>query len=138
MKTRLKPARRPDRLKLSGIRIFPHIGVTSEERATPQECHADIVISGDWSASAATDDLAYSIDYCLILEKVRTAAAAREYVLLETLARAIVKIVLANFSVENVNVKVRKRPVVLRDLLDFVEIEIEETSADGGYDFSKI
>ena len=115
-------------MKLSGIRIFPRIGVTPEERASPQECHADVVISGNWAVAAAADDLADSIDYCLILEKVRTVAAAREYVLLETLAYALAKCVLTNFPVESVNVKVRKRPAVLRDMLDCVEIEVEESS----------
>jgi len=128
MTAELKSDRQLDRLKLSGIRIFPRIGVTPEERASPQECHADVVISGNWAVAAAADDLADSIDYCLILEKVRTVAAAREYVLLETLAYALAKCVLTNFPVESVNVKVRKRPAVLRDMLDCVEIEVEESS----------
>jgi dihydroneopterin aldolase len=128
----LEQNRRQDRLKLSGIKIFPRIGVTPEERATPQECQIDVVIGGDWSAAAADDDLAQSIDYCLILEKVRKTAAAREYVLLETLAHVIAKSVLTDFPVENVNVKVRKRPAVLCDLLDYVEIEVEEPSAGRG------
>ena len=101
--------------------------MTPEERAAPQECQADVVIGGDWSEAAVDDDLARSIDYCLIIEKVRAVAAAREYVLLETLACAIAQSVLKDFSVGNVNVKVRKRPAVLRDMLDFVEIEIEES-----------
>jgi dihydroneopterin aldolase len=124
----LKSDRRPDVLKLSGIKIFPRIGVTPEERAAPQECRADVVISGNWAGAAATDNLADSIDYCLILEKVRAVAAAREYVLLETLVHAVAQSVLTDFPVGSVNVKVRKRPAVLRDLLDFVEIEVEATS----------
>ena len=112
------------------MKIFPRIGVTPEERATPQECQADVIISGDWSAAAGADDLARSIDYCLILEKVRTVAAG-EYKLLETLAYAIMQSVLADFPVERVNVKVRKQPDVLRDMLDFVEIEIEKSSSGG-------
>ena len=115
-------------LKLSGIKIFPRIGVTPQERATPQECRADVVICGDWTDAAASDDLTRSIDYCLILEKVRAVAEEREYILLETLARSITQSVLKDFHVGTVNVKVRKHPAVLRDLLDFVEIEVEESS----------
>ena len=134
METEIKSGRRPDRLKLSGIRIFPRIGVTPEERAAPQECQADIVISGDWSSAAATDDLADSIDYCLVIQKVREVAASREYVLLETLAHSIAQSVLADFPVESVKVRVRKRPAVFRALLDFVEIEVEDFSAKSGRD----
>ena len=128
----MRPGKQPDKLKLSGIKISPRIGVTPEERAAPQECQADVVISGDWSAAAATDDFTRAIDYCLIIEKVRAVAAGREYALLETLARVIAQSVSADFSVENVTVRVRKRPAVLRDLLDFVEIEAEESSAGRG------
>ena len=115
---------------MSGIKIFPRIGVTPEERAAPQECQADVVIAGDWSEAAAADDFERSIDYCRILEKVRETAAARKYALLETLAHVIAESVLADFSVENVTVSVRKRPAVLRDLLDFMEIKVEKSSAD--------
>jgi dihydroneopterin aldolase len=130
----LRSKKRLDRLKLSGIKIFPCIGVTPEERAAPQECRADVVISGDWSEAAVADDLAHSIDYCLILEKVRATAAEREYVLLETLAYAITQSVLTDFPVGNVKVNVRKRPSVLRDTLDFVEVEVEKSSAGRGQD----
>lgn len=114
------------------MKIFPRLGVTPDERAAPQECQADVVIRGDWSTAAASDDLAASIDYCSILEKVRAAAAEREYVLLETLAHVVAQSVLNNFPVGNVNVKVRKRPSVLRGMLDFVEIEVEKSSAPRG------
>jgi dihydroneopterin aldolase len=124
----LKSDKQPDRLKLSGIKIFPRIGVTPEERAASQECRADVVIIGDWFGAADTDDLAHSIDYCLVIEKVRAVAAMREYVLLETLAYKIMQRLLADFPVGSVNVRVRKRPAVLRDLLGFVEIEVEGSS----------
>ena len=129
MEAEFKSGGRMDRLKLSGIRIFPRIGVTAEERAAQQECRADVVLGGDWSSAAATDALTDSIDYCLVLEKVRTVAAAREYALLETLSHSIAQSVLADFPVESVKVRVRKRPAVLRALLDFVEIEVEALSA---------
>jgi len=128
----LRQEKQPDRLKLSGIKIYPRIGVTPEERAAPQECQADIVIGGDWSEAAAADDFTRAIDYCLIIEKVRAVAARREYALLETLAHAISQNVKSDFSVETVSVSVRKRPAVLRDLLDFVEIEVEESSDGRG------
>ena len=114
-------------MKLSGIKIFPRIGVTPEERAVPQECLADVVIGGDWSAAAESDDIAQSIDYCLILEKVRGTAAEREYALLETLAHTVMQGVSEIIPDGIVNVRVRKRPAVLRGMLDFVEIEVEKS-----------
>jgi len=124
--------KQPDKLKLSGIKIFPRIGVTPEERAEPQECQADVIIGGNWSAAAATDDFTRAVDYCLIVEKVRAVAAGREYALLETLAHVITQSLLSDFPVDTVNVSVRKRPAVLHDLVDFVEIEVKKTSDGRG------
>jgi len=124
-----KPA---DRLRLSGIRTFPRIGVTEAERAMPQECEADVEIFGDWGAAAASDDLERSIDYSLVVEKVREVAAAREYRLLETLAYAVLDCVCAGFPVAGAAVRIRKRPVGLREKLDFVEVEARRGGAAHG------
>jgi len=116
-----------DRMTLSGVKIYPRIGVTPEERNAPQECAADLTLWGHFEAAAASDDLNLSIDYCAVLSAVQNIAVAREYRLLETLAYAIARTVLRNFSIARVRVKVRKRPESLLGQLDFVEVEVEET-----------
>jgi 7,8-dihydroneopterin aldolase/epimerase/oxygenase len=121
----LEHKKHEDRLNLSGIKIFPHIGVTAEERAIPQECQADLAIWGDFRNAAETDSLDQSIDYCRILDSVQDIAGAREYLLLETLAYAIIQEVLKKFAVQRTRVKVRKRPAILLDTLNYVEVEIE-------------
>jgi len=120
----LEDQKAEDRLTLFGIRISPRVGTTHEERSTPQTCLADIVIHGSFAKAAAEDSLDQSIDYCQILAKVQETAAERENVLLETLTYAIRQSVLETFHVADVEVKVRKRPKILRDQLDFVEISI--------------
>jgi 7,8-dihydroneopterin aldolase/epimerase/oxygenase len=116
-----------DRITLSGIKIYPRIGVTAEERVSPQECHLDLRISGDFKAAAETDSLDQSTDYCQILAAVQETVSGREYQLLETLAYAIIQKVLKEFPVEQTRVRIRKRPAILVDKLDFVEVEIEGT-----------
>ena len=119
-----------DRLRLTGVKIFPRIGVTSEERAMPQECRADLEIFGNWAGAAMSDDLGRAIDYGSVLDTMRATATAREYVLLETLAYALLECVRADFQVDGVRVRVRKRPVSLREKLDFVEVEVERAFGD--------
>jgi 7,8-dihydroneopterin aldolase/epimerase/oxygenase len=116
-----------DRMTLAGIKIFPHIGVTPEERRTPQECQADLTLWGSFEAAAATDALDQSIDYCQILSEVRKTVEVREYNLLETLAYAIMHTVSRRFPVARVRVKLRKRPAILLQDLDFIEVEVEES-----------
>jgi 7,8-dihydroneopterin aldolase/epimerase/oxygenase len=116
-----------DRIMLSGVKIYPCIGVTAEERASPQECSADLMVWGDFKAAAETDSLNQSIDYCQMVDAVQETASAREYQLLETLAYAIIQKVLLNFPVLRTRVKIRKRPAILVEKLDYVEVEIEGT-----------
>jgi 7,8-dihydroneopterin aldolase/epimerase/oxygenase len=126
----LEHKKHADRITLSGIIISPRIGITSEERSSPQDCHADLTIWGDFKAAAATDSLNQSIDYCQILSVVQETALTGEYQLLETLAYAIIQKVLQNFSIIRTRVKIRKRPESLLGKLDFVEIEIEGTQPE--------
>jgi 7,8-dihydroneopterin aldolase/epimerase/oxygenase len=116
-----------DRLTLAGIKLYPRIGVTPEERSVPQECQADLILWVSFEAAAATDALDQSIDYCQILSAVQKIAEVREYNLLETLAYGMVRTVLKNFPVARARVKLRKRPSSLLKDLDFVEVEVEES-----------
>jgi len=92
----------------------------------PQPCEADITVWGDFEAAASTDALDTALDYCQVLERVLTTAHAREYNLLEALAYRIAREILESFPASRVRVKVRKRPLVLLENLDFVEVEVEE------------
>jgi dihydroneopterin aldolase len=63
-----------------------------------------------------------SIDYVRILALAQTIAAAREYNLLETLARDIARAVLQSFPLHRVRIKVRKHPASLEGQVDYVEV----------------
>ena len=97
------------------------------ERAAPQECQVDLVLWGDFEAAASTDSLEKSVDYVRVLSIIQQIALAQEYNLIETLAYKIVRKVLQNFPLSRVSAKVRKRPGMLSDQIDFVEVEIEES-----------
>lgn len=113
-------------MHLAGVKLRPRIGVTPEERATSQECEADLTLWMDFEAAAATDSLDNSIDYCRLLETVRRIAEDADYQLLETLAYRIARTLLGGFPVQRVELKLRKRPESLRGQIDFVQVEVEE------------
>jgi 7,8-dihydroneopterin aldolase/epimerase/oxygenase len=118
---------RQSRIKLAGVKIYPRIGVTAEERSLPQECEADVTIWGNFEAAAGTDSLNKSIDYCQLLTAVQATSAEREYVLLETLGYRLARHLLGSYPLDRVRVRVRKRPAALAGSLDFIEFEIEES-----------
>jgi dihydroneopterin aldolase len=108
------------------VKLHPRIGVSPEERSKPQECDADLTIWGDFEAAAATDSIDKSVDYCRVLDETRAVVEAQEYVLVETLAYRIARTLLQKFPVNRINVRIRKRPAILIDKIEFVEVEVEE------------
>jgi dihydroneopterin aldolase len=115
-----------DRITLFGIKIHPRVGVTLEERSSPQECEADLTVWDNFEGAASRDSIENSIDYGRLLAAVQATAAAGEFSLVETLAYKIVRNILQEFPVNRAQVKVRKRPVSLLDQIDYAEIEVEE------------
>jgi 7,8-dihydroneopterin aldolase/epimerase/oxygenase len=118
-------AQRQDQITISGVKIYPRIGVTADERASAQECEVDLTIWGDFEAAASTDSLEKSMDYTRVLSAMQQVSAVQEYRLVETLAYRIVRNVSQNFPVSRVRIKIRKRPASLRGQIDFVEVAIE-------------
>ena len=120
--------RREDEITLAGIRISARIGTTPEERSSPQECTADLTITGSFADAAEADALDRSVDYTRVLALVLETAAAREYNLVETLAYRIVRAVLQSFSSPGAH-QAQKTPAVMSGVVDFVEVKVEESSS---------
>jgi len=116
-----------DRITLAGIELRPRLGTEPGEQRIPQRCTADLTIWGDFEAAAATDSLAAAVDYSKILAKAKEVSLAQGYNLLETLAYRLARSVLEGFPVHRVNVKVRKRPASMAEMLEYVEVEVEQS-----------
>lgn len=115
-----------DRITLAGIKIYPKIGVTVEERAEPQECEVDLSIWDNFEGAASQDSIESSIDYVRLLAVVQETASDGEFSLLETLAYKVVRTILEAFPISRSQVKIRKRPVSLLNQINYIEVEVEE------------
>jgi dihydroneopterin aldolase len=107
-----------DRIELRGLRLLAKVGVLPEERERAQPIEIDLDIATPLSAAGASDDLADTVDYGAVCDRVALVATAGHVVLLEHLAEVIAQGVLAvDARVEEVTVSVRKlRPPVAHEL----------------------
>lgn len=106
-----------DRIELRGLRLRATVGVLDHEQATPQPLEVDLDLHRDLSAAGASDDLADSVDYGAICATIEFLVERSRFALLEALAEAIAVEVLAEGTVEAVEVTVRKlRPPVSQQL----------------------
>lgn len=97
-----------DEIEIRGLEVFPRIGVPAEERAEPQRLLVDLRLAPRRSFATMPDEIAATVDYFALSQRVVDLAAARPRQLIETLAEEIAGFVLREFAVQRVDVTVRK------------------------------
>ncbi len=116
-----------DRLRVIGMQFSGRHGVLPHERVEPQPFEVDLVLHTDLRAAGASDDLADTTDYGSLFDLTAAIVEGRSFGLIETLAAAIARAVLAATDprlVEAVEVRVRKPKAPLSGAFETVEVEI--------------
>ena len=113
-----------DRLTLRNMRFEARHGVLPHEKVEAQPFEVDVVLHADLSAGARNDALADTVDYAALFDLVRAIVTGRSFDLIEALADAIARAVLAATDpplVGAVEVRVRKPRAPIDGELDTVE-----------------
>ena len=97
-----------DRVSLLGMVLRTTIGFNPGERTAPRDLEADVRLAVDLRAAGRSDDLADTIDYASLAERLRAVAAASSFRLLEALAEALAAEALADPRVAEAEVALRK------------------------------
>ena len=97
-----------DRIVIREMEIQCRIGVPDEERAEPQTLRVTIEMEVDIASSARADDIGQTVNYFSVFQKVHTLSETRPRKLIETLAEEIAHMVIADFNVNTVVVRIDK------------------------------
>ena len=98
-----------DKIILRGLPVSCVIGTLPEERTSPQTLFFDLDLCGDFSRAGVSDDLADAVDYTAVERCVKEFAAGTSFFLLERLAYASAREILARFPLLNqVTLRIRK------------------------------
>ena len=97
-----------DRLAVHGIEAVGHHGVLDFERRDGQVFRVDLVLELDTRAAARSDDLADTVDYGSLADRVKVAIETDPVDLIETLAERIADLCLADERVGRAEVTVHK------------------------------
>lgn len=114
-----------DKIILRGLECRASIGVTPAEREVGQNLQFDIDLHLDLSEAGRTDQLKDTISYAAAAETVVRVAREQEYKLLERLADAVARELLAGFPIETVTVRVMKVPPPVDVKMQAAGVEIE-------------
>jgi len=99
------------KITITDLEASVHVGVPSEERATPQRVLVSVEMDYDFSKAATSDDIAATIDYFEVAQKITALGKGREWKLIEKLASDIADLVLANYPAISVGVMIKKFPL---------------------------
>jgi dihydroneopterin aldolase len=116
-----------DRILLRKMRFVGRHGVPEEERREAQPFSVDVEMELDLGSAGRSDDLAATVDYSVVYERIRVIVETRTFRLVEALAESIASEVLLDPRVDAVTVRVRKPGVRLGGPLAFAGVEIRRS-----------
>ena len=93
---------------LTNLRVETIVGVWDWERRLRQTVSIDLKIGADIRRAAASDNIDDALDYKRVAKRVQQFVAESEYQLVETLAERIAAVVLDEFDIAWVEVRVSK------------------------------
>ena len=117
-----------DKVFIQGLKVDAVIGVYDWERNIRQPLEFDIEIATDITLAAAGDDLSKAVDYATICRRVQEEVEASSYQLIESLAEHLAAMILREFQVRWLQLRVIK-PNAVPDA-DGVGVLIERGYAD--------
>jgi dihydroneopterin aldolase len=103
-----------DTIFISQLRIETIIGVYAEERLAPQLLLMDVEFTLNTAAAALSDQVADTVDYAALAQKIQVWSDATSFHLVEALAQHLAEKILETYKrIEQVCLVLQKFPVGL-------------------------
>ena len=100
--------RRMDRILIEGLEVRTVIGIYDWEREIRQSVRLDMEMAWDISRAGASDDIADTLDYKAVSKRLIAFVEGSSFGLIEALAEACARIVLEEFHVPWIHLKMSK------------------------------
>ena len=113
-----------DVIQVRGVRVMGVHGVLPEEQERPQPFEVDLDLEVDLRPAGASDQLADTVDYGALSDRVAACVAGESHALLERLAERIAAVAMTDSRVQAVTVTVRKLHPPLAVAVDHVGVRI--------------
>jgi FolB domain-containing protein len=95
-----------DQIAIHDLSVFYHVGLHPQERANPQRLTVTVEMEHD--LTLVKDDLAKTIDYQAVTQRLLEFGKGRSWKLIETVALEAAEMILRDFKPVRVTVEVKK------------------------------
>ena len=114
-----------DKIILTDLRIDAVIGIWDWEKRNPQTITIDLEMLTDIKKASQSDSIKDALDYKAVSKRVKKFIQESQFNLIETLAEKVAKIILEEFDVQWLKLRISK-PFAIRDSRN-VSVSIERT-----------
>jgi dihydroneopterin aldolase len=121
-----------DTLRISGLRAWGHTGYFDAEQELGQWFEIDLAIQLDLSITGADDELAHSLNYAAVIERVKGLVEASRFRTIERLNTCICEAVLAFPEVREVRATLAKVAAPIPGFAGRIALEMVRRRADAG------
>jgi len=101
-----------DIIYIRGLRVETIIGIYEWERQNRQTVVLDLEMASDISRAAASQDIANALNYKAVADRISDFVAASEFLLIEALAEEVARIVMTEFEVPWLRLRLGKPAAV--------------------------
>lgn len=100
-----------DFIFIEEMRAMAHVGIFDREKVAPQMLHIDLTF-GVPDAAAENDDIADTIGYDAVINRIRAELEVQRFNLLETLGEHIVRLMFDEFKAPWVKISIAKAGIM--------------------------
>lgn len=97
-----------DIIFIDELRVSTLIGIYPREKVMPQTVEMSLQIGTSTVSAGASDDIGDTIDYAVVVERLRTELAVQHFNLLEKLAEYVAGLLIEEFGARWVRVTIAK------------------------------
>ena len=112
-------------IRIEALRIDCIIGILDTERVTPQRLLIDVELDADFAAAAASDDVADTVNYAEVAERLTALAVQGQFRLVERFVSRACALLLGSYPrLQRVRMTARKPDILKNTQSVGVSLEI--------------
>ena|SRR5215831_18845639 len=119
-----------DTIFIDAIEFYAYHGASDEEQAVGHRYSVDVELGVDIRKAAQTDALEDTVNYSQVAKRIVSVGTSDQFRLLESLAARLAGVVLDEFPIESVKLRVRKISPPMNVIAATAGVEIERRKGE--------